>query len=77
MGPWGNEICSGAWQMGGVFMMIMMMVFWLLVIAGGVVLFRWFMRDNSGRSQNQSEHSDQAFRVHQRHLPLHHFLGRG
>ncbi len=55
MGPWGNEICSGAWPMGGVFMMIMMMVFWLLVIAGGIALFRWFMRDNSGRSQNQSD----------------------
>ena len=55
MGPWGNEACGGAWQMGGIFMMIMMLVFWLLVIAGGIALFRWFMRDNRSRNQNPSD----------------------
>ncbi|MHC1717524.1 MAG: SHOCT domain-containing protein [Acidaminococcaceae bacterium] len=55
MGPWGNEACIGGWQMGGIFMMIMMIVFWLLVIAGGIALFRWFMRDKSGRNQNPSD----------------------
>ena len=55
MGPWGNEACSGAWQTGGIFMMIMMLVFWLLVNAGGIALFRWFMRDNRSRNQNPSD----------------------
>ena len=55
MGPWANGACSGAWQMGGIFMMIMMIVFWLLVIAGGIALFRWFMRDKSRRNQNPSD----------------------
>ena len=55
MGPWGNEACSGAWQMGGIFMMIMMLVFWLLVIAGGIALFRWLIRDNRNRNQNPSD----------------------
>ena len=36
-------------------MMIMMLVFWLLVIAGGIALFRWFMRDNRSRNQNPSD----------------------
>ena len=35
--------------------MIMMLVFWLLVIAGGIALFRWFMRDNRSRNQNPSD----------------------
>lgn len=52
MGPWANGACVGGWQMGGIFIMIMMIVFWLLLIAGGIALFRWLMRDN--RSQNQN-----------------------
>lgn len=44
MGPWENGAFCGGWPMGGLFMMIMMVLFWGAIIVGGVYLLRWVMR---------------------------------
>lgn len=38
---WMDGSWCGGWPMGGFFMMIMMVLFWGLLIAGGIALVRW------------------------------------
>ncbi len=60
MGPWGDGAWSGGWHVGGLFMMFMMAAFWLVAIAGAIILFRWLARNN----QNQKPTSSNAALEH-------------
>lgn len=42
-------------------MMLMMLVFWAVVIAGGIALFRWIVRSN--RTQTHPEPSNTALEI--------------
>lgn len=55
-------MCSwfgGPWFGGGMFMMLMMLVFWAAVIAGGIALFRWIVRS----SRTQAEPPNTALEI--------------
>jgi putative membrane protein len=45
---WGMHPMWWAWGAGGVVMMLMMLVFWGLTIAGIVLAIRWLVRQGSG-----------------------------
>jgi putative membrane protein len=51
-----------AWGTGGVVMMIMMLVFWALVIAGLVIGIRWLIHDGPGRGQPRTDRALEILR---------------
>lgn len=45
---WGMHPMWWAWSAGGVVMMLLMLVFWGLIIAGAVLGIRWLVRQGNG-----------------------------
>lgn len=45
---WGMHPMWWAWGAGGILMMVMMLVFWGLIIAGIVLALRWLVRQGNG-----------------------------
>jgi len=56
MGQWLNGSWCGGWMMGGFGMMFGMVLLWVLIIAGGIALFRWLL-PNSQRAEKRGADS--------------------
>jgi putative membrane protein len=53
-GTWGMHPMFWMWGAGGIVMLVMMLVFWALVIAGIVVGIRWLVRPGGGGARDQA-----------------------
>ena len=51
VGPWGMHYMWGSFGIG---MMLFMLIFWILIIAGGVALVRWLWSGTGGTHGAQS-----------------------
>lgn len=58
---WGMHPMWWMWGVGGVFMMLLMLVFWGLVIAGVVLGIRWLVR--GGAEPKAESKSDSALQI--------------
>jgi putative membrane protein len=57
---WGMHPMEWMWGAGGLFMMLLMVVFWGLVIAGVVVAVRWLVREGG---RDRSDRPDPALQI--------------
>ena len=58
MGPW----MMGNWGMGW-FGMIFMMIFWILIIVGGIFLIKWLIQTTSSKGRSNFEESSRAMSI--------------
>lgn len=60
-GPWGMHMMWGSWGIG---MMLMMLLLWIVIIAGIVLLIRWLVTaGHSGRATDVTHHTDTALDI--------------
>ena len=58
MGPW----MMGNWGMGW-FGMIFMMIFWILIIVGGIFLIKWLIQTTSSKGRSNFEEGSKAVNI--------------